>query len=186
MPVPPLPEFEQALNSAGALLDEGDLSECHGVACGLLCRRPASLPDDFITLLGSLELVPELPRELALQFSKLFEATSAQLADEELGFELWLPSDEEPLEERTLALGHWCTGFLAGLGAGTELTAGTLSEEVTEALQDLEQIARADVSGGEDEEEEEGALAEIVEYVRIVTLLMRDEMGPPGPEDRLH
>jgi len=186
MPVPQLPDFEQAMSLAGNRMGEGGLAECHGAACGLLCRRPGSRADEYLDLLGALELLREPERALAARFAELFEATARQLADEQLRFALWLPPDEEPLEDRTLALGRWCTGFLAALGSGTEWAAGALSEEVSEALEDLAQIARAEVGGGGENEEEEAALAEIVEYVRVVTLMMRDELGPAGPEDRLH
>lgn len=186
MPVPHLPDFDQALELAGNRLDEGDLSECHGAACALLCRQRGSTPHDYISLLDTLQLVQQPDAGLAARLSELFEATAKQLGDEQMRIALWLPPDEDPLEDRTLALGRWCTGFLAGLGSGGELGSGSLSEEVSEALQDLEQIARAEIGGGEENEEEEAALAEIIEYVRVVMLMIRDELGPPGPLDMLH
>ena len=95
------------------------------------------------------------------------------------------------MDERTRSLAQWCTGFLAGLGLGAPLQA--LSEESSEALQDLQQIAQAGFSiQGDDadqeglEEENEQAFFEIVEYVRVVTLILREELRGPGQGDQIH
>jgi uncharacterized protein YgfB (UPF0149 family) len=186
MPVPKLPDFEQTLAVAGDRLDAGELSECHGVLCGLLCHHPSSTADAFISRLVTLELISDPGEEFTARLIELFEATGAQLADEQLRLTLWLPADEELLEERTIALGHWCTGFIAGLGSGHDLSLDTLSEDVSEALSDLQQIAQAEVSDCNESEEDEAALVEIIEYIRIVTLMMREELSPPSPQDRLH
>jgi uncharacterized protein YgfB (UPF0149 family) len=119
---------------------------------------------------------------------ELFESTSRQLADEEMGFTLWLPDDEESLEERTIALAQWCMGFLTGLASGGQFE--TLSEEASEAIEDLQQIARAELTAAEngvaDNEDDEQALAEIIEYVRIVALMMREDFRAPGSHDAIH
>ena len=115
-------------------------------------------------------------------------STSQQLHDEEMGFELWLPSDDDSLEVRTIALAQWCSGFLAGLGSGGQLDA--LSDEAREAIDDLQQIARAELSAPQDgvaeSEEDESAYAEIVEYVRIVALTMREEFRGPDLGEAIH
>jgi hypothetical protein len=99
-----------------------------------------------------------------------------------------LPDDDEPLEERTIALGQWCMGFLAGLASGGQFNA--LSEEASEAIEDLQQIARAELTaaegGAEDNEDDEQALAEIIEYVRVVALMMREDFRGPRSNDAIH
>ena len=77
-----------------------------------------------------------------------------------------------------------CTGFLAGFAAGGQVE--ECSEEVTEILSDIEQIARAEIEGAEDNEEEELAMTEIVEYLRVVCLTLREEFRPAEPADVLH
>lgn len=186
MPVPELPDFEQTLQLPGLLLDAAELSEVHGVLCGLLCRQPGSRADSFMRLLATLGLMQNPDPGVGMRMTELYEATAAQLADDQLRLALWLPGDEELLEERTLALGQWCTGFLAGLGHGNKLSDEVLSEDVSEALTDLAQIAQAELSGEEDSEDEESALAEIIEYVRVVTIMMREELSPPQPHESLH
>ena len=120
--------------------------------------------------------------------TEAFESTAQQLADEDMGFELWLPDDDEMLEDRTMALAQWCSGFLAGLASGGQFE--VLSEEAREAIGDLQQIARAELTmqEGEDQdsEEDEVAFTEIVEYVRVVTLMMREDFRGPGANDPIH
>ena len=186
MPVLQLPDFDQTLAISSGQLDAFELSECHGAACGLLCRHPSSQADTYMSLLDSLELVKSPDNPLAGQLSELHHATASQLDDEQLRLALWLPGDEEPLDDRTEALARWCTGFLAGLGSGHGLALDMLSGDVSDALSDLEHIAQADMTGEGDAEEEETALMEIIEYIRVVALMMREELSPPKPQDRVH
>ncbi|NNL96423.1 MAG: UPF0149 family protein, partial [Xanthomonadales bacterium] len=179
-------EFDTMLNETGHHFDSARLSESHGVACGLLCRSPASQADDFMSLLASLHMLQQPELQVSQSLGRMFEVCRAQLDDDEFRFELYLPPDEDPLEERTTALAQWCTGFLAGLGSGQDGDVfDTSSEEVGEALSDLEQIARAELGGGDDSEEEESALVEIIEYLRVVTFMLREELRPASPHDKL-
>lgn len=181
-----LPTFSSLLERANGSLHAGTLSECHGMACGLLCRDPASNADRWLSLLIELQVEPGSDRAVLDGLRALFEATASQLADDDYGFELFLPGDDEGLEDRTRAMAQWCSGFLAALGASTAPWPDALSEEAREALGDLEQIARADSSDLHEDETEEQAFAEIVEYLRVVCLLIRAELRPAGPDDRLH
>ena len=144
------------------------------------------MPDAFINLLANLELIKNPEPVLFEQLEKLHAATFSQMEDEQLRLKLWLPDDDEPLEDRSLALAHWCTGFLAGLGSGHDSSLDTLSEDLEGALKDLEQIARAELIAEGDAEEEEVALAEIIEYIRVVTFMFKAELRPAADRDRLH
>jgi uncharacterized protein YgfB (UPF0149 family) len=185
MPPLPLPDFERALSLAGESMDAAEMSECHGAACGLLCRRPDSGGEEFMRLLELLQLLPKVAPELRRTLLELHRATDSQLADEQMRLELWLPQDEEPLEDRTVALARWCSGFLSGLGSEREALGG-LSGEAQEALDDLSEIARAGSGGSASTDEDEEAYVHIVEYLRMVTLLFREELRGPGPEERIH
>lgn len=202
----PMPDFQHALLLSRGNLDAAELAECHGVLCGLICRNGAVTPDDYLVQLATLQLVVDPGQTLTELFAEAHDSTIQQLADIDLGFNLWLPDDDQPLNERTDALAQWCTGFLAGIGLGGELP--SLSEEATEALDDMRQIALAayppvaitDAERDEvlrfetesmnlqeeGEEVDENAFMEIVEYVRVVTLMLCEEMRGPGVEDRIH
>ncbi len=113
-------------------------------------------------------------------------SSRAQLADEDMGLSLWLPGDDEILEERTMALSYWCTGFLAGLGSSGDDSLSTMSDDANEALKDLQQISTADVSDTTESEDDENAFTEIVEYIRVVTLMIREDLRGPDGQDVIH
>jgi len=181
-----LPDFEHTLALAQGNLEAPELAECHGVSCGLLCRLPDASLDVFIGLLDMLELVKAPGAGLKMTLEELLNATRAQLSDEDLGFSLWLPNDEEILEERTMALSQWCSGFLAGIGSSGDDTLKAMSDEANEALKDIQQISTADVADTAESEEEEVAFVEIVEYIRVVILMIREDLRGPEDQDLIH
>jgi len=182
----PLPDFERSLALAQGALEASELAECHGVACGLLCRAPGAGPDAFLGLLEMLELVNEPGAAFRMALEELLTSSREQLSDEDLGLVLWLPADDELLEERTMALGQWCSGFLAGLGSSGEEALASLSEDANEALRDLQQISKAVVADTNESEEEENAFVEIVEYLRVVVLMIREDLRGPAAQDAIH
>lgn len=188
MSAPSLPDFDRTVRLSHGNLDATELSECHGLLCGLLCREVSSTPSAFISHLAAMQLVVNPGAALSAALSDVFERTQSQLEDDEFGFQLWLPDDEEALEDRTAALAQWCSGFLAGLASGGQLDA--LSEEAREAIEDLQQIARAEISRPEqnkgESEEDETAFMEIVEYVRVVAMMMREDFRGPGQHEAIH
>jgi uncharacterized protein YgfB (UPF0149 family) len=188
MSAPALPDFERTIQLDQGNLDTAGLAECHGVLCGLVCRNSGGTANDFLHYLAQLQLLVNPGAALGAALTVAFESTVQQLADEDMGFELWLPDDDGLLEHRIIALAQWCSGFLAGLASGGQFE--VLSEEGSEAIDDLQQIARAELTApegeGMDSEEDEVAFTEIVEYVRVVTLMMREDFRGPGAHDPIH
>lgn len=187
-----LPDFDRSLALARGNLDAAALAECHGVACGLLVRQHEANADEFFSLLAMLEIVRDATPGLQSTLEELFATSRVQLGDDEFQLALWLPADEESLEDRTEALAQWCNGFLASIGAGDDQQRlETLSGEAAEALADLQEIALAEIGAdGEpdesDPEEEEGAFAEIVEYIRVAVLILREDLRGPEAGDSIH
>ena len=75
--------------------------------------------------------------------------------------------------DRSSGLFDWCRGFLGGFG----LAAGAnppLSEESTEALGDLARLAAASPQDDGDEDDE-AAMIEIEEFVRVAALLLHGD-----------
>ena len=99
--------------------------------------------------------------------------------------ELLLPADEQPIDVRTAALAQWCQGFLYGLGAGSVADASDLPGDVGEIVRDLGEISRAGVDATQDEESNEAAYTELVEFVRVGVQLLFEELAalrqPPTP-----
>ena len=86
--------------------------------------------------------------------------------------------DEASLAERSGSLFDWCRGFLGGFG----LSAGAnppLSEEGSETLFDLAKLAAA-APQDDGDEEDEAALVEIAEFIRVAALLLHGDcvLGP--------
>lgn len=184
-----LPDFDLALAIADDKLDSLVLAESHGVVCGLLLQRSDASDAHLLKLLAGLELIHEPAEDLRELLSELRAVSLAQLQDPDMALELWLPDDDQPLAQRTKALGQWCSGFLAALGSHDTRSLEALSEEGKEALGDVAEIARADIGPPEGElqnEEDEQAFAEIVEYLRVVVLLLQEDFRRPEPSDSIH
>lgn len=107
---------------------------------------------------------------------RLYVDSRRQLEDPELGFQPLMPDDERSLEERADALVDWCRGFLGGFGLGGAGVHARLSDDGKEILRDFGAIAASHLSfeGGE---EDEGALAEVLEFIRVGAMLLFAEVA---------
>ena len=121
-------------------------------------------------------LTGDLNQESMALLRRLGRETEEQLADPGLAFRPLLPDDMEPLDVRVEALGEWCEGFLLGVGLGGVARQGELSANVQEILRDLQEISKVswDVEADEDAE---ASYVELVEYVRVGVMLMREELA---------
>jgi uncharacterized protein YgfB (UPF0149 family) len=178
MPAPPIAfdDVAQALAAAGSTVHA---AEAHGCLCGALCGRRVYLPAEWLE-----ELLPDGPEPGTTvdasrggPLRELFEQSRVVLDEREMDFEPLLPPDEASLAERVEALGAWAQGFLYGFGAAGPYKRGTLPADVTEVLTDFAEVARAGAVGSESSEVEEGALAELVEFVRVGVQLVYDELA---------
>lgn len=164
-----------------------DASELHGSLCGYLAGGAVPRNGE---LLAALQLdgdgAAPAAADLAVLDDLLAQCRNA-LADTELGFEPLLPADDRPLAERAEAVGEWSRGFLGGFGlAGTPAHA-KLSDDAQEVLRDFATIAAAEFDYG-DAAEDEDALIEVQEFLRVGALLLYTETAgraAPG-SDRVH
>ena len=91
-----------------------------------------------------------------------------------------LPDDYTDAGARTTALAHWCEGFLHGLVSAKH--EGTLKEKLaaeplSDIIRDMLQITRAAIDEESDDETNEAAYAEIVEYIRVAAQLAYEELS---------
>lgn len=170
-PLPTMRDVQNACRTAGLGVSAAEL---HGGLCGWLAGGGADGPDWLRRVLVD-ETLPAPPNET---FEQLRRASVAQLEDRSFGFELLLPDADATLYERSGALFDWCRGFLGGFGLAAG-QAPSLSEESREALTDLAKLAAASPQDGDDQEDET-ALAEIEEFVRVAALLLHGDcaLGP--------
>jgi len=165
--------------------------EAQGLACGLLCSRPATNAKSrwFAELLDAAALVPEALAERAKDLHILdawFGAELAALNDSELDFALALPDDDRPLDTRVIALGEFCAGVVYGVGIGIAAQGNpSLPADTRELLEDFMAIDGADTEA-DAEDGGEAAFVELSEYVRVGVLLIHEELKPvtasPGRE----
>lgn len=168
--------LEQAL---AALEARSGAAAAHGQLCGMLAASENTERARWIALV----LEDTAPRGDAAKaclelLSCLYDETREALADPELGWRILLPGDAEPLAVRTVALGAWSEGYLFGLAAGGLTREIGLPDEAQEVLRDLAEIAQVETDP-EDDEDNEHAFEELVEHVRIGTLLIREHVRGP-------
>ncbi|HEX6832773.1 MAG TPA: UPF0149 family protein [Rudaea sp.] len=147
-------------------------SDLHGSLTGYLCAGGSADPRQW---LDALALECEQGAIASNKLEQLYRECADWLADPELEFEPLLPEPDASLGSRADALVEWCGGFLGGLGlAGYESGRG-LSGDAAEILHDLGTIAASRFDHGENEEDE-NALTEVVEFIRVAVLLLHAEL----------
>ncbi|MEF3193418.1 MAG: UPF0149 family protein [Halothiobacillaceae bacterium] len=169
-------EFErvdEALDDAAA-----QAAEAHGVLTGMLCAAGMVDLADWWSSIRADESQVE-PSE---PVRELYAETVGSLADVTGVFALMLPDDDASLEERAEALHDWCQGFLYGYGVAGGRAPEKLPEEAAEILRDIHQFAQANFDLGENDEEDEQAYSDLVEYLRVGVLLLHETLHPrPEP-----
>ncbi len=157
-----------------------DVAELHGLMVGLLSAGGSLSGNDWPERLH-VNLGPDALSEGGT-LDQLRIAAASALADPDFGFAPLLPEEDAPLAQRAAALFIWCHGFLAGFSLGPDRA--PLSEEAQEAFNDLAEIA---AFVADDDEQDEQALTEVTEFVRVAALLIRgDVLAETGPSKRLH
>ncbi len=153
------------------MLERADIalgvSEAHGVVIGLLC---AGATDDNKTVaaLGAGESDGDLRDGLEIIRQGVIE----DVAEAGLGLGPLLPDDDSSAVIRSRALIDWCRGFVTGFSLyDYDREVRDYPEIVTEALTDIGGIAEASGTAGESD------LSELVEYLRVATQLIYDEVA---------
>jgi len=152
-------------------------AEIHGILCGLICGG--------ITLDGKSWLEPfnelvndgfGLPAAVKKVVSDLYLTTSQSLYEIEFSFDLLLPAEELPLDERTDAMAQWVQSFLVGFGV-RQTDLNKLSAELKEVIEDFSEIAQVSAEFDQEDETAEQAYSEVIEYLRVGAMLSYAELG---------
>lgn len=158
-------QLEETLNELKAQINA---AEVHGLLLGMLClaKKPISEPTIQASLVENLDCLTPTKKQAKI-FSKLITQITNDLTGVSFGLNLLLPDDNDSLEERLIALGYWCRGYLSGLGL-VGITSDDLKNNdiVKELVHDLSQIAHVNMDTDGSEEDEQNYM-ELVEYVRI-------------------
>lgn len=145
-------------------------SELHGAICGWIAGD-GDLHGGWLARVTADDSAPQVAEGSALD--TLLRASQAQFEDRDFGLQLLLADDGAGLAERSSSLFDWCRGFLGGFGlaVGAE---PALSDDGREALADLARLAAASAQDDGDEEDE-AALVEIEEFVRVAAMLLHGD-----------
>jgi len=165
--LPPIEDVEAAIRKAALGVDAAEL---HGSLCGWIAGG-GTIGGDWLARVLADPALPPVPGDGAL--GTMAAATATQFEDQDFGFELLRPGNEASLVERSGALFDWCRGFLGGFGLAAG-EAAPLSDEGREALADIARLAAATPQEDGDQDDEQ-ALAEIEEFVRIGALLLHGD-----------
>lgn len=155
-------------------------AQAHGLLSGRLAVAGPACGQEWLGLvLDGVDDNNALRAECAGMLSDLFGSSYQQLAERLSEFEPLLPADVDTTTARTTGVAAWCEGFLHGL-VSTEhdekLKARLAAEPLSDIIRDMLQITRAEAAGDNDEEDER-ALTELVEYLRVAAQLAFEELA---------
>lgn len=171
-------ELDAALRRCGSTWSAG---QTHGLLCSQLALCGADGATRWLEqVLRDTDPDSALRSECEAMLEALVETTWQQLAERQSEFTLLLPNDDDPAKVRTEAMAQWCEGFLHGLvsdARGDELRARLASEPLCDIIKDLVEISRATTGEEGDDEGDERAFAELVEYLRVAAQLAYEELS---------
>lgn len=141
-------------------------SEAHGMVVGALSNHLKSgQKPNLITL-----LLADKQHNHAQAFDVLLHELYRESADVLLeggeNFKLLLVDENEALDFRTESLAAWCRGYMLGLLYNDAFSIDQLAENGAEIARDIMAIAEAE-AGADDDTEEDWALVELEEYVKV-------------------
>lgn len=173
-PFPEYGEFSAVLARCGAPQSP---AEAQGFALGMQLagvnaprvRWQQELYSDF-------DPADVLAGECRALLDRLFASVFAREEQGQQTITLLLPQDVVVDSRRLGALRDWCQGFLYGVGLGGDISATHESEQMQDLLRDIAEIARLDVDDVDNTRENQSALIEIEEYLRVGVLLLRDQL----------
>jgi uncharacterized protein YgfB (UPF0149 family) len=166
--LPTYAELDQVLSKTTLKLHP---SQVHGLVSGILSGNPKSSAawEELVT--GGKES-PKTHEVL----QELYDVTKKQLEEFLFDFQLILPADTEELPKRAEALTLWSQGFLTGLKIAQVQIVEREPSDVTEAINDLIEIAKMNYEDVVASEEDEVAYTELVEFVRMAVILIYEEL----------
>ena len=170
--------LNDALRRCGATWDA---AQAHGLLSSRLAVAGAGGGPGWLQqVLEGTNESDALRAECAGMLNSLYQETLRQLSERLSEFAPLLPDDSESATARAAALAHWCEGFLHGLVSsrhGEALKQRLAEDPLADIIRDMLQLTRAAVDEDSDDETNEAAYAEIVEYVRVAAQLTYEELA---------
>ncbi|HNP37327.1 MAG TPA: YecA family protein [Woeseiaceae bacterium] len=174
---------DEALRRCGA---NWNAAQAHGLITSQLAVRGEVAPDGILgPILEGCARNDALRTECEAILLALYRTTRQWLTERLSAFALLLPDDSAGTDVRTMALAHWSEGFLHGLVSGpqmsepqsTLLRSRLADAPIADIIKDMLEITRAGSMEGDNDEDEEEAYTEIVEYMRVAAQLVYEELA---------
>jgi len=170
--------IDQIKKKAGVKIN---MSEYHGKICAYLCfeclKIEALLPEEINT---DESFLSSESMKLKTVLLNLITETLEKLNNAEMTFYPLLSPDSESLTDRTLCLSHWCQGFVdevRAMIAQKNISIDLVDQDIIgEIIEDFSQISKLTSASVTNQNGEEMAYMEVVEYVRVGAQLIFEEM----------
>jgi len=166
-------EVDVALRQSGS---SWSASQSHGLLCSKL--SVAGIDGGMAWFNQIMEGSQSAGGEITELLEALFAETHRQLSERQSEFAPLLPDENESLAVIAGGLAEWSEGFLHGLVSNVDnesLKAKLAAEPVSDIIKDLLEITRASVD--DDDEADDEALVELVEYLRVAAQLVYEELA---------
>ena len=171
-------DLDDLLRRCGATWDA---AQAHGLLSGRLAVGGAASGFDWLSKVLQGTDAGDAPcEECAGALTSLFEDTYRRLAERQSEFEPLLPNDDDATSIRAAALARWCEGYLHGLvsfDTDEAVKERLAAEPIADIIKDFLQITRADADDDSDDATNETAYAELVEYLRVASQLVYEELA---------
>ncbi|MGH8222362.1 MAG: UPF0149 family protein [Woeseiaceae bacterium] len=169
---------DAALGRCGSSLNA---SQAHGLCCSRLAVLGQDGMESWLRqVLEGTDPQDPLCREGLELLRGLHSETHRQLAERQSGFTPLLPDEQESATVRAAAMAQWCEGFLHGLVTRIDserLKKRLASDPLKDIIRDLLEITRAAADPDADDEANERAYADLLEYLRVTTQLVYEELA---------
>ena len=183
-------EYDQINDALKRASSEIDAAEAHGVLSGLICTQDENVREHFLMhCFPDVEQGNLLVQETMNLLDELCSDVKKQFQDSDFLFYPLLPDEESSLAAKVEALGYWCQGFLMGISLGGIVNTEKLPGELPGFIKDVIEVSQAENFDLDDEEQDEDAYTELVEYIRIGVLLFHEEicsLKETGNQPTLH
>lgn len=170
-------ELNAALRDCGS---SWSAEQAHGLLCSRLAVVGANAGVEWLRqVLEGSDASDGASGECASLLEALFLDTQQKLTERQSEFMPLLPADDDSAQERAQALAHWCEGFLHGLVSDVRsdrLKKYLAEEPLCDIIRDLLEMTRA-AADDVDDEGNDSAYAELVEYLRVAVQLTYEELA---------
>lgn len=109
--------------------------------------------------------------------SEFYQILSESFDQANTLFPLWLPEEDDAFALAD-SIAEWTSHFLLGLGLAQPKLSQE-SDEVSEAINDLDEITKLGYDENDDKNELLEAAEEIIEYLRVIALFLHSHFGKP-------